>query len=184
MDAMVDATTEEKSLLTPADRAAALAQRQGMLDAMQRVAELRQSRASGRGFSGGGELPSPFMYAVRGGYGGSTTPPPPERRQVFGIGVSPGTPMPDSALQSVAAFRDEVRKRGDAYRAMSQGLSGLETKAMELEAQSPRLTGVPVSPTLASVDMVRREYQQKLAKLRADLAEAGLTDEQIDEQAR
>lgn len=173
MDAMVDATDAEKSLLTPADRAAALAQRQGMLDAMQRVAELRQSRNSLVTRMMGPRMPQAL-----------TTEPGISASRGVGGFYAGGTPMPDSALQSVAAFRDEVRKRGDAYRAMSQGLAGLETKAMELEAQSPRLPGVPVSPALASVDMVRREYQQKLAKLRADLAEAGLTDEQIDEQDR
>lgn len=184
LDAMVDATTAEKSLLTPADRAAALAQRQGMLDAMQRVAELQQRRKGG--------VPSVQTLLREGAFSEATGRelPPPAGQDIYEThtpfrGLAPaGTPMPTSALQSVAAFRDEVRKRGDAYRQMSQGAVGLERKAMELEAQSPRLPGVPVPPTLAAVDRVRREYQQKLAKLRADLAEAGLTDEQIDEQGR
>lgn len=90
------------------------------------------------------------------------------------------TPAPEEALRSVAAFRQELKQRMDAYRGMGDVVTETGIEKQRLDAVRPRLASVKPTPQQKAIDDRYAAFSQKLADLRADLIEMGLTQDQID----
>ncbi len=90
------------------------------------------------------------------------------------------TPAPEEALRSVAAFRQELKQRMDAYRGMGDVVTETGIEKQRLDAMRPRLASVKPTPQQKAIDDRYAAFSQKLADLRADLIEMGLNQDQID----
>lgn len=99
-------------------------------------------------------------------------------------------PAPESALQSVDAYRTELDKRGMQYQRLSEDLVKLAEKRRELErirareGTPPSMTTVkraltPTERDLESVERAAKDVSQMLDQARGGLREMGLTEEQI-----
>lgn len=118
-------------------------------------------------------------------------PRPTEKRYAYqGARPTSVAAAPESALQSVDAYRTELNKRGEQYQQLSAALGALAKKRSELEQIRAREGTAPAmatvrrepSPTernLEGVARVAQDIQQKLTQARAGLQEMGLTEEQI-----
>jgi hypothetical protein len=118
-------------------------------------------------------------------------PAPTEKRYAYqGVRPTSVAAAPESALQSVDAYRTELNKRGEQYQQLSAALGALAKKRSELEQIRAREGTAPAmatvrrepSPTernLEGVARVAQDIQQKLTQARGGLQEMGLTEEQI-----
>lgn len=104
--------------------------------------------------------------------------------------LAPPMAAPESALQSVDAYRTELDKRGSQYQQLSQGLAALGAKRAELErirtqqGVAPVMKTVTREPTpiernLEAVAKTAQDYQRRLVQAQEGLKEMGLTEEQI-----
>lgn len=154
-------------------------------EAMQRVDDMRQARAGIRvpGPSGGEGLMSGAFRDVIVGTGLGRMRP-----RLGGLAPGPDympaptnvTPAPEEALRSVAAFRQELKQRMDAYRGMGDVVTETGIEKQRLDAMRPRLASVKPTQQQKAIDDRYAAFSQKLADLRADLIEMGLTQDQID----
>jgi hypothetical protein len=118
-------------------------------------------------------------------------PVPAEKRYAYqGTRPTSVAAAPESSLQSVAAYRTELDKRGAQYQRLSEDLAKLAEKRRELErirsseGTAPAMMTVKraITPTerdLESVARAAKDVTQMLVQARGGLQEMGLTEEQI-----
>jgi len=175
----------EKKMLAPADEKAYQEWNQGLTEAMQRVDELRLSRqgmASGMRSAGGG-----YAYRMPTMLAGKPSEQPARFSDI--------KPVPEDALKSVAAFRDEVLRRAETLRDVSRKVGDLDATRLVIEdvkkteQAPPRMRTVqradtPYETKLRELAWMIRTLKPEMAAARANLVEMGLTEEQIDQLAR